>query len=128
MSRCIEYGKCEVCGKEATLQRTYWHYDIKCECCSPKHFEFKRHCSDCVPVEPKYTKVQLQTENLKIDDYKKINIINICNSEYKVLIHKLHNKIINLKTLNKKEIETILTKYLDIELGTIINPFLIKDK
>ena len=65
MCGSIEYGKCEVCGKEAELQRTYWHYNIKCQCHSPSHFEFKRHCSNCIPVEPKETRILLKTESLK---------------------------------------------------------------
>ncbi len=65
MSGCIEFGKCEVCGKEAQLQRTYWHYAIKCECHSPSHFEMKRHCADCVPTEPTTTKISLRTDTLE---------------------------------------------------------------
>lgn len=61
----IEFGNCEVCGKESSLQRTYWFYDKKCECCSPTHFEMKRHCNDCVPKEPIETKIFIRTDNLK---------------------------------------------------------------
>ena len=63
----IEYGKCEVCGKEKPLIRTYFHYDFKCQCHSPNHFEFVRHCADCKPQKPTETKVLLsneQAENL----------------------------------------------------------------
>jgi len=60
----IEYGKCEICGKESSLKRTYWHYAIKCECHSPSHFELRRHCYDCLPEEPKITNVSLKTETL----------------------------------------------------------------
>ena len=49
-----EYGKCEICGKEAPLERTYFYYPIHCECCGNKdkdgqkrHFEMVRHCKDC---------------------------------------------------------------------------------
>ena len=52
-----EYGKCEVCAKEATLERKYFHYDIKCDCHSPNHFEMVRHCSDCTPKPPEKTTV-----------------------------------------------------------------------
>jgi hypothetical protein len=64
MSGDCEFGKCDICSKENYLQRTYFHYDIKCECHSPKHFELVIHCSNCVPNEPKETKIILKTENL----------------------------------------------------------------
>lgn len=58
-----EVGKCEVCRKEENLvlQRTYFHYDIKCECHSPNHFEIVRHCKDCTPAEPVETKLYVKT-------------------------------------------------------------------
>ena len=63
----IEYGKCEVCGQEKPLIRTYFHYGFKCQCHSPNHFEFVRHCADCKPQKPSETKVVFsneQAENL----------------------------------------------------------------
>lgn len=60
-----EMGKCVVCRKDnVVLQRTYFQYDIKCECHSPNHFELVRHCADCVAVEPIETKVFLKTSSL----------------------------------------------------------------
>lgn len=57
----IEYGICEICGKEAPLERTYFYYPIHCECCGSKdkngqkqHFVMISHCKDCpapMPVE-----------------------------------------------------------------------------
>jgi hypothetical protein len=64
MSGICESGKCEICGKEGPLQRTYFHYNIKCECHSPCHFDLVRHCKDCVPVRPKETKVTLSTDKI----------------------------------------------------------------
>lgn len=59
-------GKCEVCGKEdVTLIRKFFHYDIKCECHSPSHFEIVDHCEDCEPAEPLHTKVIMSTKRLK---------------------------------------------------------------
>lgn len=56
----IEFGKCEICGKETQLERTYFYYPIYCECCGSKdekgqdqHFEMVRHCKNCVPRVPK---------------------------------------------------------------------------
>ena len=55
-----EYGKCEICGKETVLERTYFYYPIHCECCGSKdkdgqkqHVEMVRHCENCpapIPV------------------------------------------------------------------------------
>ena len=61
----IEHGRCDVCGKDEDLIRTYFGYPIKCECHSPNHFELRRHGKDCEPKEPIYTKVEFKTENLK---------------------------------------------------------------
>ena len=55
-----EYGKCEICGKDAPLERTYFNYPIdNCECCSSKdengknnHFVLVRHCEKCIPPLP----------------------------------------------------------------------------
>ena len=65
MSGCMEFGKCEICGKEGGLQRTYFNYDIKCECHSPNHFEVVSHCAKCKPEEPKITKLTVATSLLK---------------------------------------------------------------
>ena len=58
--RDIECGKCEICGKEGPLERTYFYYTIHCECCGSKdkdgqkqHFEMVRHCKDCPAPMPK---------------------------------------------------------------------------
>lgn len=55
----IEYGTCDVCGREANLQRKYYHFNIKCECHSPKHFEMIKYCSDCVPLRPAETTIEI---------------------------------------------------------------------
>ncbi len=60
-----EFGKCGVCGKEKQLTRTYFYYNIQCECHSPQHFEMVAHCRDCVPKEPKETRVVYATEKLR---------------------------------------------------------------
>ena len=65
MSGDIEFGNCDICHQETNLQRSYFRYDIKCECHSPNHFEFVLHCKDCKAVEPKETKVLLKTNSLK---------------------------------------------------------------
>lgn len=60
-----EYGRCKFCRRSAILQRKYYYYDIDCECCNGKHFEFVRYCKHCTPVEPEEIKVTLKTKNLK---------------------------------------------------------------
>ena len=52
----IEWGRCEICGKETQLERTYFYYPIHCECCGNKenrHFEMIRHCKKCPAPMPK---------------------------------------------------------------------------
>jgi len=61
----MEFGKCKVCGKETSLMRTYYRYDIKCECHSPQHFEFVSHCKDCEPKEPTETTMVIRSDSLK---------------------------------------------------------------
>jgi len=73
MSGSVEYGKCQCCGKEAILTRTYFYYDIDCTCCGSihngkkTHFELIRHCSKCVPKEPTTIKVHLTASKYKVD-------------------------------------------------------------
>jgi len=58
------FGKCMICGEKKPLQRQYYHYDIKCECHSPNHFEIVDHCKDCTAKEPRETKVTFKTADL----------------------------------------------------------------
>jgi len=57
-----EWGECEVCGKTGPLERTYFRYDIKCECCNNKHFEIVWHCIGCEPKDPGVRKIELSNE------------------------------------------------------------------
>jgi hypothetical protein len=58
MCGAIEFGKCDICGKKAQLERTYFEYAISCDCCGakhegkPVHFELVHHCSECIPSLP----------------------------------------------------------------------------
>jgi len=63
MSGCVEYGICDVCGKETTLSRKYFRYDVNCECHSPNHFEIVWHCNECEPIEPKITEMIVKNIN-----------------------------------------------------------------
>lgn len=65
-----ELGKCEICGKETILERTYFYYPIHCECCGSKdengqsqHFVLVTHCSKCVPSIPE--KFTVRTRDYK---------------------------------------------------------------
>lgn len=53
----IEYGKCDICGKDGNLNRKYYYYDIACNCCNDKgkspHFEIVNYCDSCKPVPPR---------------------------------------------------------------------------
>lgn len=70
------YGKCGVCGKEGPLTRTYFRYKgINCECCSPEHSELVDHHIECIPKEPRYTKVSVKTEDLKHPVAMAMNIL-----------------------------------------------------
>jgi hypothetical protein len=64
MSDSAEFGICPYCKKETQLERTYFRYDIKCECHSPTHFEIVWHCKDCKPIEPIETRITVRTKNL----------------------------------------------------------------
>ena len=55
-----EYGTCDICGCQDTLSRTYYYYNIKCECHSPEHFEIVMTCPKCKPVPPKKTSVEMK--------------------------------------------------------------------
>lgn len=76
-----EYGKCEVCGKEAYLSRTYFYYPIHCECCGSKdkdgqkqHFVMVRHCDKCPALMPKEIHPLIKAMDGK---YYRANITNI---------------------------------------------------
>ena len=58
-----ESGRCGVCGKEGVVVRTYFYYDIKCDCHSPQHFEIKYHCPTCKPKAPEETSVFIKPVN-----------------------------------------------------------------
>jgi hypothetical protein len=59
----IEIGICDICKTESQLGRTYFHYDIKCECHSPNHFELVVHCKNCTPQPPTKTNVTIRPIN-----------------------------------------------------------------
>ena len=64
MSGEIEWGSCEYCTEyEGPINRRYFSYDIKCECCSgTKHFEMVWHCDNCEPRDPGIRKIKLSNE------------------------------------------------------------------
>ncbi len=64
MSDHTEVTQCDVCGIVGPVVRTYFAYDLKCECHSPSHFEIVSHCKGCTPVEPKVTTATIKTSSL----------------------------------------------------------------
>ena len=64
MSGGVMFGRCECCGKEKPLQRTYFRYPINCQCHNNQHFELIDHCADCMPQKPKETKVCLSVQQI----------------------------------------------------------------
>ena len=104
----IMYGKCEVCGKDASLQRTYFRYNMPCECHNGYHSEHVDHCNNCVPKEPKETKVVVNTEKLKqvvIMDVDKFEHLLNCMCRQKYM------PIDNLSAIEEQEQETIDKAY-----------------
>jgi hypothetical protein len=57
-----EWGICDCCGNDGPIVRTYYRYDVKCECCNNKHFEIVYHCIKCEPTDPGIRKIQLSNE------------------------------------------------------------------
>ena len=102
----IEYGKCEICGKEAPLERTYFYYPIHCECCGSKdkdgqkqHFVMVRHCKDCpAPIPETIFPICKSLDGVGREAY----VINILPTEIigKFIINKQLIKNIRWGNLN----------------------------
>lgn len=71
----VLFGKCPICGKEAVLDRTYFYYNIPCECCGCKkdgkdmHFVMVEHCENCIPDIP-YSITPLLKSKIDGKEYK----------------------------------------------------------
>lgn len=75
MSAGCMYGICQICGKETSLDVTYFCYNIKCECCSPQHSVRVEHCRNCKPEIPKEVTIVTKhfgggTIEMKLTDVK----------------------------------------------------------
>lgn len=58
-----ETGTCSVCGKHAApVVRTYYRYDIDCDCCNKKHFHIVWHHPHCNPKPPPGIKIFLEIQ------------------------------------------------------------------
>jgi len=67
----VMYGKCDCCGKSARLKRTYFYYDVQCDCriCKEdKHFELVNHCKDCNPTAPSTIQVTFDNVTPVLED------------------------------------------------------------
>lgn len=96
----IEFGTCDICGKESEFERTYFYYPIHCECCGSKdkdgqkqHFELVLHCKDCPTPMPKEIHPLLRSMN---GDLIRANISNILPSDIQGMF------IINDKIVKKQ--------------------------
>ena len=58
-----EHGECNFCGELGLIQRTYYYYDVDCECCSgDKHFEIVWNCHQCIPYDMGIQNIQLSNK------------------------------------------------------------------
>lgn len=58
-----EFSKCDICEQDAIVDRKYYYYDVKCDCCNSKndpHFEIVRYCVKCEPKPPRTITVFLK--------------------------------------------------------------------
>lgn len=63
MSGDMESGKCSCCGNLAIVNRKYYHYDIKCDCCNgDEHFEIIYYCENCEPRPPSRVHIVLEMQ------------------------------------------------------------------
>jgi hypothetical protein len=117
----IEFGKCEICQKEVPLKRTYFRYPIKCECHGSNHFILIRHCEDCIPKEPEYTKVELKTDDLKNPVSIAMKILTDALKEDKSEGSYYHSwqsniacTIMDNSNLDHEQVNNIAKKFLDL--------------
>lgn len=69
MNGAQEVDICSVCGKRGSVIRTYYHYNVPCECClGGRHFEIVRTCPDCKPVPPRRISVVAQPDPPPVAD------------------------------------------------------------
>lgn len=62
----VELANCDMCHVLKPVQRKYYTYDIKCDCCNNKeddHFEIVRHCVTCAPKPPTKVLANLRPNN-----------------------------------------------------------------
>lgn len=58
------FDKCDMCGEYTNVARTYYTYDIHCDCCSDwGHIERVCYCENCVPSPP--TKITVKMRPLE---------------------------------------------------------------
>lgn len=69
MNSEIEIDYCDICHKKKQVQRKYYHYGIRCECCgSPHgHFEIVKYCADCKPVPPDRISAKMKPIEIKYE-------------------------------------------------------------
>jgi len=90
MSGSVEAGRCPVCGNEdVNLNRKYYHYDIKCECHGPEHFDKVK------------AKLELEKWNIEISS---LYNNTLTREETNNNINRVNAILLQLKKLEKKRI------------------------
>lgn len=73
-----ENGACNICGRITNVQRKYYYYDIKCDCCNNKndfHFEIIWYCKNCEPKPPR--RINVIISPIKPQEIRKIKLETI---------------------------------------------------
>ena len=65
MNKAATLGEVIICGdichKKKPVTRTYYEYNIPCECCGGQyHFQVVRTCQDCEPQPPTWVHAQVR--------------------------------------------------------------------
>lgn len=61
-----EISQCDICSKEAVVERKYYYYPIACNCCNDakdNHFEIVRFCNNCTSKPPRVITCQISPIN-----------------------------------------------------------------
>lgn len=64
----IEINKCSTCGEKKKVNRKYFNFQFKCECCLNKenfHKEIVYYCNECEPKYPIETTALIKIEGVE---------------------------------------------------------------
>lgn len=78
MSGACEQGICTICGNTAIVDRTYYYYNVRCDCCvGNQHFEIVYTCNQCKPEKPRKIKALVTNVPRGVPKVDKNNVQNI---------------------------------------------------